>query len=265
MYSLEDIEVLIVTTDREDCISLYNQMNIKTDAIISNQNNKSNYSIEKKGNNTIRIISNCHKGVGKNRNTAISYADKPICILADDDMFYEDNYANMIAESFNRIPNADIIIFNIVTIGKKTRERKVIEQTKRVRKWNCLKYGAARIAFKLDRLNYANVHFSSLFGGGAKYSAGEDSLFIIDCLKKGLKIYAVPIEIAKIRQDSSSWFQGYTEKYFFDKGVLYKQISKYGCYFFCLFDIIRHYKKYQTELKPFQVYRLMMKGFKVKT
>ena len=39
----------------------------------------------------------------------------------------------------------------------------------------------------------AHITFSLLFGGGAKYSNGEDSLFLKDCLKYGLVVYAVPV------------------------------------------------------------------------
>ena len=59
-----------------------------------------------------------------------------------------------------------------------------------------------------------------LFGGGAKYSSGEDSLFIREALRKGLKMYYCPVTIAKVKQEESSWFKGYNDKLFIDKGIL---------------------------------------------
>ena len=71
------------------------------------------------------------------------------------------------------------------------------------------------------------VLVAALFGGGAKYSAGEDSIFLKSCLDNGLKIYAVPYALAFLNDDRpSTWFNGYTDKYFFDKGVLYSCLYK---------------------------------------
>ena len=50
---------------------------------------------------------------------------------------------------------------------------------------------------------------------------GEDSLFLHDCLKAGLAIYRTPVAIGKERKGESTWFKGYTDKFFFDRGVLY--------------------------------------------
>ncbi len=38
-----------------------------------------------------------------------------------------------------------------------------------------------------------HVSFSLLFGGGARATAmGEDSLFIRDCIRSGMKVYKTP-------------------------------------------------------------------------
>ena len=61
-----------------------------------------------------------------------------------------------------------------------------------------------------------------MFGGGARYGSGEDTIFLKECLDKGLRVYAVPYAIAEIDQSAaSSWFTGYNEKYFYDRGALY--------------------------------------------
>ena len=60
-----------------------------------------------------------------------------------------------------------------------------------------------------------------MFGPGGIYSHGEDTLFIVDSLKKGLKVYGVNVLIGSASNSSSTWFNGYDEKYFFDKGALF--------------------------------------------
>lgn len=91
------------------------------------------------------------------------------------------------------------------------------------------KYGAARIAFRRKAVHFSGVMFHTMFGGGCRYSCGEDTLFLRDCLRKGLRIYGIPASIAQIDDSSSSWFQGYSDKYFQDKGILYYALDgKWG-------------------------------------
>lgn len=68
-------------------------------------------------------------------------------------------------------------------------------------------------------IDKANIHFSHLFGDGCKYSSGEDSLFLIDCFRKGLRVYSYDGLIGDNIRDSSTWFRGYTEKFFYDRGA----------------------------------------------
>ena len=71
------------------------------------------------------------------------------------------------------------------------------------------------------------MYFSTLFGGGCIFSSGEDSLFLSDMIDSELKIYAYPITVATVEQKKSTWFRGFDEKYFFDRGVLYSQIFRF--------------------------------------
>ena len=61
---------------------------------------------------------------------------------------------------------------------------------------------------------------NTLFGSGAMYSCGEDTLFLKELIEKGLKLYKSPIRIASVDMSDSTWFKGYNEKYFKDKGAL---------------------------------------------
>ncbi|MDP4117859.1 MAG: hypothetical protein Q8873_01560 [Bacillota bacterium] len=65
-----------------------------------------------------------------------------------------------------------------------------------------------------------------MFGGGAIYSSGEDTLFICDLLKKRLKVYVYSATIVAVQQGQSTWFSGYSNKYLFDEGALYRAISE---------------------------------------
>ena len=108
------------------------------------------------------------------------------------------------------------------------------------------------------------IYFNLNFGGGTTYSAGEDVLFVRDCLRKKCKIYAVPDTLASLNDErDSSWFKGYNEKYFFDKGVFLKIAHPKLCSLFALYLVIKH-KEYRSERNSNirQIYRLIKKGIR---
>lgn len=123
-----------------------------------------------------------------------------------------------------------------------------------------MKYGAVRIAVRTNKLRQANIYFSLLFGGGAMYSSGEDSLFIAECIRKGLTIYTNPSVIGYVSQEESTWFKGYTDKYFIDKGVLYASLSKRLKKLLCLQYVIRHHTSFNNVKTAREAYKLMLQG-----
>ena len=137
-----------------------------------------------------------------------------------------------------------------------------ITKTKRLYFHTALKYGAVRIAIKLDKIRLENIHFSLLFGGGAKYSAGEDVIFITDCIKKRLKVYSIPINIGTVEQKESTWFNGYTDKVFIDRGIYYTCLSKTWAIPLCIQYAIRHYKLFCKEKTRKEALNLMLQGVK---
>lgn len=250
------VEVLVATMHQKDH-SIVEKMNIRTDSVIANQCDKSSYQEFISEYGTSKIVSTNTKGVGVNRNFALLYATKEIILFADDDLKYEDSYDKLILEAFKNNPHADVIIFNL-NCAKRTK----IKKTTRVKWYNYMRYGAVRIAMKLDSQRKANIWFTTLFGGGAKHGSGEDTLFLHDCLAKGLKVYAVPTTIATLTEERpSTWFNGYNEKYFYDKGALYASVSKRWAKLLCLQDLLRH-KKIWKELGFVVAYKEMLKGIK---
>lgn len=240
---------------------LVEKMNIKTDALIGNQCDFCSNDTYQYDSFKVQYYNRPERGVGLNRNTTLLHSDDN-CILtfADEDMVFVDDYKKIIEQAFNQIPDADAIIFNIKTIGLDIgrRENKKI---KRIRFYNSLNYGAARLSVKSDSLKRENICFHTCFGGGTRYGSGEDTLFITDMLKHKLKIYVYPACIAEVNQESSTWFKGYDEKYFHDKGALFAAISQKWAWLLCLQDIVRHKKMYKDSKFSLKVqYNIMKKG-----
>lgn len=248
------VQVLVATMNQNDH-SLLTKLNIQSDAIVGNQCGYD--SIERftwsDNNYNITYLNFNERGVGLNRNNALMRATGEICIFADDDMVYCNNYPQIVERSFEEYKKADVIVFNITEpIGK----RYVIKRPQKVKWFNCLRYGAARIAVRTKSIKENGILFNLCFGGGAEYSAGEDCLFLMDCIKRGLNVVAVPLSIATLTEErDSTWFKGYTKKYFMDKGKLFEVISKRYKKLLCLQDAIRHNEEYGMTWR--KAYKLM--------
>lgn len=212
------LETLVVTVDQTDR-SLAERMNLQTDTLIGNQCGRKGSDTFVYHGHTITYLNAEERGVGRNRNLVLEHAAGDICILADDDMRFVDGYPEIAAQALQECPDADVLIFNLIEKNpKRYRNTKIC----RIRPWNYGKYGAARLALRRSRVLEAGISFHTLFGGGACYSSGEDTIFLKDCLRRGLKVYAVPYALAEIDQTAqSTWFTGYHEKYFHDRGALY--------------------------------------------
>ncbi|TSI11330.1 glycosyltransferase [Lysinibacillus sp. BW-2-10] len=253
-----NLQVLLSTMNQNDT-SILNKMNIQSDIIIVNQCNRNHFDEFTYNGNNVKFLSLAERGIGLSRNTALMRATADVCLFADDDVSYVDNYKDIILDEFKKYPNADILLFNVYSTNPKRTLFK-IQRCSRVRFFNCLRYGAVMMAIRTEQVRRANVYFSLLFGGGAKYSAGEDSLFLAECIRKGLRVYAIPKKIGYVSQEESSWFDGYTEKYFVDKGVFYANLSKRWASLLCFQFAIRHKKMFGEEKSVIEALRLMRKG-----
>ena len=252
------VQVLVATMHQKD-YTLTDKMNLETDAIIANQCEKCSNDSYKKNDHKILFLNRPDRGVGLNRNEALLHATGDILTLADDDMIFYKGYEGIIKKAFYEIPDADAIIFNIETIGQDM-GRRDNSKVKRVRFYNALNYGAARLSMKKNSVKRENILFHTCFGGGTKFSAGEDTLFIADMLKHGLKVYAYPETIASVDQTSSTWFAGYNHKYYYDKGVFFRALSKKFAYVLCIQDLIRHKDYKKNQMKFSEALNEMKKG-----
>ena len=207
--------------------ALADKMGLESDAVIVNQligdEAPIGVSVGEKsfeyGGHCIRSFTVREKGVGLSRNTALSKADHEIIQFGDDDIVYEHGYAGRIVAEFDAHPEADVLLFNVR--AQEGRETYWNTDYARVNWRNYGRYPAYAICARRDKLISSGVKYSLLFGGGAPYMNGEDSLFLHDCLKAGLAVYRTDVALGKENPGESTWFKGYTDKFFFDRGVLY--------------------------------------------
>ncbi len=220
---------ILISAVNKDPEELIGSMNLDSDAVIVNQLigdyedkavEEGNYDyIQAFKDYEVRIIHRREKGVGLSRNTALENADHELIQFGDDDIVYDDGYVSKVVAEFDAHPEADLLLFNVK--AQEGRETYWNTDFDKVNWRNYGRYPAYAICARRDKLIESGVKYSLLFGGGAPYMNGEDSLFLHDCLKAGLNIFRTPVAIGKERKGESTWFKGYTEKFFFDRGVLY--------------------------------------------
>lgn len=253
------IQVLVAAMHQND-LSLPSKMNITTDVIVGNQCDHCSDEASVQDGHCVYYYNRPDRGVGLNRNVALLHANADILTFADADMIFQDNYATIIQNAFEKLPDADAIIFNIESIGADTK-RRVNHRVKRVRWYNALNYGAARISVRALPIRRENILFHICFGGGTRYNAGEDVLFVVDMLKHGLRLYTYPMCIAQVDQTTSTWFNGYDEKFFHDKGVLFAAISRIWHTPLCIQFLLRHRNTYKNSgISAMRAYQLMKEG-----
>ena len=208
-------EVLLSCMNQND-FSIVRKCNVRTDALVINQHTTNAYDEVFLSGRRIRMFSSTKRGLSNSRNYALSQADGDLCLLCDDDVTYMDDYERIVVDAFRDIPQADVVVFNIERVNTTAQGRPIMK----VRQAPFFSsYGSVRIAFRLKSVRRANVWFRADFGAGSKYSLGEETLWLHELRRKGLKVYEHPAIIGKVDYSQSTWFVGRNEKYYYDKGA----------------------------------------------
>lgn len=256
-----NLEVLVSTMNRNN-LELIDKMNIKSDCLIINQSSNFTQNIEEKGANNIRMLSYQEKGLSKSRNRAIENSIGDICLIADDDVIYCNDYVKKVVEAHKKYSDYDIIVFAVPTTNM-DRSKKYYNKRKRMGYIRSLKVASFEISFKKKNILDKNVWFNESFGAGSgKVAMGEENIFLYECLRKGLRILYLPVEIGSVTHEESTWFKGYTEKYFRDLGSCYAAMSSRFKYLLAVQFIIRKHSKYKNSISLFKAYKNVMVGLK---
>ena len=252
-----DLEVLVATMGQEDC-SLAEKMNIQSSAVIANQCGRWGYTESADG--KVRMISTGTTGVGINRNFALQLAKADILLFADDDITYYDGAMQGVLDAFRQFPDADVIFFGLDMTRNGVVFDKRRNKARRIYLWNSLRYGAARMAIRREAVLRHRLAFSALFGGGCPYGSGEDTLLIRDCFRAGLHVYSHDFVLGKCAKDASTWFTGFNEKYFYDRGAMVANAFPKTKHLIKWYFALKSSKKTGTPLKI--VLRAMNRGIR---
>ena len=214
------LEILVATTNRTSMDFIYKMFenNVLDDyyVLIINQTSKDKLFVSEKAN--IRVINSFETGLSRSRNLAIKNAIGDICLLADDDVVYLEHFDKPILESYNKLPEADIITFKTRTTENKPYSNypNQISSLERFYK----KVLSIEISFKRESILKNNLEFDELFGLGSHFQDGENRLFFEEVLKnKNIKAYFSP-EYIVIHQPVSSSDNVASDRFIYARSAL---------------------------------------------
>lgn len=237
-------------------MSIVEKSKITGDVLIINQTSRESSEELQTADQHIRMISTTERGLSNSRNMAIQNANDDICLLSDDDETFETNYEKTILDTFQKLPDADVIAFNVT--NKKTRLKPVIQ---RLQYLDTLKIASYQIAFRKDSILKNQILFDPLMGAGSGNGCGEENKFLLDCLRKGLKIYYSPDVIATVQPQASTWFFGYDEHFFYQRGATTRYYMGLPLsIIYAFYYVVFKRSLYRNELKTGHALYYILKG-----
>ena len=238
------LEVLISAMYLNDT-KIIEKTKCTSDVLIINQTDINDY-FETNDKHKVRMISTTERGLANSRNRAIKNATGDICLLCDDDEVLVEGYEQIILNSFDLLPEADIIAFDLqkISIGiSSPRYTKTFKYgfSRKIQRAPAFKtYASVQLAFRRERIIENNLLFDTRFGAGSnKISAGDETVWQVEAKRRGLKIFYVPNLITYVSQENSKWFEGLNERYYYDLGaclsVNYPIAKAFLKYYYVLF------------------------------
>lgn len=248
------VEVLISCMYQKD-LSIAYRSALTGSGVIINQCDTDGYMQTADG--KVRMKMTTQRGLSRSRNMAIELSDADLCLISDDDEFYATNYEEILCQSYESHPKADVILFKVGNSGKTYSETEY-----KVGYIEALKFASWQISFRRNKVVQAGIWFDEKMGSGTGNGSGEEIKFLFDCLRHGLHLQYVPIEIASLDPGSSSqWFHGFTDEYFVNRGwATARYMGKPLALIYAVYFALRKYPLYRKDNNPLVALCCLTKG-----
>lgn len=238
--------------------ALVHTSNLTGDCVVVNQCDREGYAEFPTETGRVRMFSNRQRGLTKSRNLAIANARADICMLCDADEVFLPGYETAILNAYEQLPQADVIAFKI-----QNRPPSFADEIMRIRFPQTMKVSSVQISFRREKLRQADVWFDELLGAGTGNGAEEELKFLLDCERAGLNIFYVPTMIASVAQTASTWFGGFDEAFFENRGATTRYILGAGlASLYALYYIIRKRKLYRQTISPWRALKATFRGIR---
>lgn len=246
----------------QDNMDIVEKSGITGDAVVIDQCDEQKVSRCSTAHGQAVMYSVTDRGLTKSRNLAIEKSDADICMLCDDDELFVKNYREKICKAYKMLPQADVIAFKITDAeddAMSDRPQSFPDKVIRLHFPQTMHIASWQISFRRSSLVSSGVRFDELLGAGSGNGAQEELKFLLDCERAGLKIYYVPSEIASVRRTSSTWFKGFDEQFFEQRGATTRYIlglplaSLYAVYY-----VVK--KRKMLDVSPLEAIRATFRG-----
>lgn len=139
-------------------------------------------------------------GLSKNRNNAIDLSTGDIIVIADDDLFFDECFDSTIRSTFDENTYIDLALFKVSFPFKKKYPGKNMRIKLPFPKGYYV--SSVEIAFRRDKIN--GLRFWEEMGLGAlSMHSGEDELFVISAIRRGINCKFINKYIAYHSQTST--------------------------------------------------------------
>lgn len=250
-----DFEVLISCMFKNDFEIIHKSNLDNVPVLIINQTDVAKERLECDGKQHRRLDTNT-RGLSVSRNMAIRGSSADICLLCDDDEIFVDSLEKIVLDAYKSNPEADIICFSLENLN-----RKIPVKKKRIGYLSALTICSVQISFRRERIAHKGIHFDARFGSGTSIGSGEENILLYDCLKKGLRIVYLPVNIGSIRASKSKWNKTFNEQALENQGIKARRLlGIWGGTLYCIYFACAKYKKYKNNVSWNKAIRCMQKG-----
>lgn len=250
-----NFEVLLSCMHKSE-YSIIDDSNLKNiNTLIINQCN--NDDDEKQIDENHRVINSKTRGLSISRNIGIENAREDICLFADDDELFIDGLENVVLKSYDKLEDANIIIFQV-----KHWPKILGDKVKKLSKFDLLRVSSVQISFRTSSIQ-GKVKFDPYLGAGTKNGSGEENKFLLDCYRQGMSIYYFPVEILELKESNSTWFTGFNRDYFYKRGYTTRYIYGFSfAFMYALYFIFTKRKLYSKYISTKSALYYILKGLK---
>lgn len=233
---------------------------LEHDVVVVNQTNIKHEERRELANNCL-MINTPQRGLSKSRNMAIKSSNADICVLSDDDETFNTGIQEKIEKEYINHPKADVLIFNV-----KNRESKNGGGYHKLKFHELLRVSSQEISFRRNSIVKNSIFFDEYMGSGTGNGAGEENKFLIECFKKGLKIYYSPLEISSViprELSDSKWFHGFTPEFFFQRGYSTRYILGLpASVLYAIYYVLSHGKMFKNQISKKNALKYTFKGIR---
>lgn len=249
------LEILMSCMYQKDNTLVENSQ-ITGDVVVINQCDQEVYAEYQTEHGLARMFSTTERGLTKSRNMAIEKTIADVCLICDDDEIFVPEYEKRILKAYKNLPEADVIIFKM-----KNRQPPFKDKVIRLRFPKTMKVSSWQISFRKESLLKADIRFDELLGAGTGNGAEEELKFLTDCEKAGLQIFYVPSVIASVGQTESTWFKGFTEQFFVNRGATTRYILGAPlAVVYAIYYVVKKKKMYEAQITMPKAFKAILKG-----